>query len=107
MSLRPKAAASESEVGKLHSNVNRIYTNISDKLLTMLDSKDKDEVLVGLSMCSPAMLTSMSGWVKQNDVTCQPEDVETVAKNKELLKDKRKRGAAKLHVLDPTGTNKD
>lgn len=101
MSLRPKTAATEGDVGALHSRITKIYTIVGDRILSKLDSNDVDEIEEGLALCSPAMLTSMSGWVKQNDVTCLPEDVETVAKNKGLLKDKKRRGAAKLKLLDP------
>lgn len=106
-----KTAATEKDVGTLHSIINKLYTNVGRNLLEGLDSEDETVRALATEACSPAMLTSMSNWVKQNSITCQPEEVEQVIQNKELLKQKRRRGSAKASIsyidplLDPTGTN--
>lgn len=94
----PKSAASEHEVGKLHAALNRINLRVSEQLLEMLDSDDPEVRRAGLAACSPALLTSMGNWVRQNSVTCQPDEVEDIAANAELLNRKRKRGQALLEI---------
>jgi hypothetical protein len=100
----PKTAATDADVGRLHRATTKIYLAVSDKIINKLESTDDEEIQEGLALCSPAILTSMSNWVKRNDVTCQPEEMEAVNKNKGLLKDKKRRGVAILRALDPTGT---
>lgn len=94
----PSTAASETEVGRLHAALNRINLRVSEQLLEMLDSDDEEVRRAGLAACSPALLTSMCNWVRQNSVTCQPDEVEDVAANTELLKRKRNRGQALIEV---------
>lgn len=94
----PKSAASEAEVGKLHAAVNQIHLRIANRLLNMFDSEDPEMQVAALAACSPALLTSMGNWVRQNSVTCQPDAVEDVAANMELLQRKRKRGAGLIEV---------
>jgi len=94
----PRTAASEADVGKLHAAINKIHLRVSSKLLDMLDSEDEELQTAALGVCSPALLTAMGNWVRQNSVTCQPDEVEDVAANMELLHNKRKRGRALLEV---------
>lgn len=93
-----RTAASEADVGRLHSAINRINLRISEQLLEMLDSDDEEVRRAGLAACSPALLTSMCNWVRQNSVTCQPDEVEDIAANTALLQSKRKRGQALIEV---------
>lgn len=104
MSNTTRSAASEEAVGRVHAKINRIYEIAGDAILSKLESSDPDEVAEGMAMCSPAMLTSMTGWVKHNSVTALPDSIEKVSKNSVALKEKKRRGAAKLQLLDPTGT---
>lgn len=110
---QPKTAATEKAVGILHSKITGIHTMVSTKILELLESGEEDKIMEGLAYCSPALLTSMGNWVKQNDVTCQPEDVENLAKNRELLKQKRRRGRDLANIsyiddtLSPTGTQEE
>lgn len=97
--MATNTSARESDVGKLHSAVNTMYLKISNRILAMLDSDEEAEQLIAMSAASPAMLTAMQNWVKQNDVSCIPDEIEETAKaTKEILSKREKRGSKLLQL---------
>ena len=97
-----KTSATERDVGRLHKSVNNIYIKLSENIIRMLESGDEEELILAMSTASPAMLTAMQNWVKQNNVSCIPDEVEEVAAaTKEVLAKRKKRGAALLAKVTP------
>lgn len=92
--------ATETDIADLHGKINRLYLSAAETLLESLESDDDETRLMAVNLASPQLLTSMSNWVKQNNVTCQPEEVKAVDEFAEQLKQKRKnakdRGVFKL-----------
>lgn len=81
--------ATESQVAILHGELNNLYKKIAGTLAKALDSDDEEERLMAINLTSPSMLTSMANWVKMNNVTCQPDEVQEVDAFAEKLKNKR------------------
>jgi hypothetical protein len=78
------------DLGKLHGKLTNYYNKRLDTQLT--EQEDED-----LSMpLSPAELTAMNNFLKQNEVTAIAEDSEQLSDLQKKLKDKQKKGAAKL-----------
>jgi hypothetical protein len=78
------------DLGKLHGKLTNYYNKRLDTQLTEQDDED-------LSMpLSPAELTAMNNFLKQNEVTAIAEDSEQLSDLQKKLKDKQKKGAAKL-----------
>lgn len=89
----------ESELGSLHGLLTRYYNM---RLENELNEQDKDELAVGLS---PAELTAMNNFLKQNSITCAIEESEEMTELQQKLADKRKKGQAKLAAVSSiTGT---
>jgi len=81
----------ESQLGIMHGLLTRYYIN---RLETeMNDEEAMDDLMLGLS---PAELTAMNNFLKQNDITCAIEESEELSELSKALENKRKRGKAKL-----------
>jgi hypothetical protein len=87
------------ELGAMHGLLTRYYNKrLEDEL-----EDDDDELAVGLS---PAELTAMNNFLKQNDITCAVEEDEGMSELQEKLAAKRKLGREKLaSVTSITGTD--
>lgn len=83
--------ATEQSVASLHGQLNELYTKIANTLSVALDSEDSDERLMAINLTSPALLTSMTNWIKHNNVTCSPGDTDDFSELHRQLADKRKR----------------
>lgn len=84
------SAGTMDDLGKLHGKLTNYYNKRLDTQLTEQDDED-------LSMpLSPAELTAMNNFLKQNEVTAIAEDSEQLSDLQKKLKDKQKKGAAKL-----------
>lgn len=81
--------ATESEVASLHGQLNDLYKKTAETLATALESDDEETRLMAINLTSPALLTSMANWVKMNNVTCQPEDVQSTQDLADKLRNKR------------------
>lgn len=87
--------ARENDVASLHGKLNNLYTRTAETLLEALESSDEETRLMAINLTSPSMLTSMANWVKQNNVTCQPEEVQEVDDFANKLQNKRREARAK------------
>jgi hypothetical protein len=73
----------------MHGLLTRYY----NKRLESELEDDGDELAIGIS---PAELTAMNNFIKQNGVTCVAEEDTGMSELKERLANKRKQGKAKL-----------
>jgi hypothetical protein len=89
----------ESDLGAMHGLLTKYY---NQRLASELE-EDKDELAIGIS---PAELTAMNNFLKQNSITCAIEESEGMSELQERLANKRKQGKAKLaSVSSITGTD--
>lgn len=82
----------ETELGAMHGLLTRYY---NQRLENELEAED-DELAIGLS---PAELTAMNNFLKQNSITCAVEEDEGMSELQQKLADKRKLGKAKLAAV--------
>lgn len=83
------ARGNATELGAMHGLLTRYYNKrLQDEL-----EEDDDEIALGLS---PAELTAMNNFLKQNDITCAVEEDEGMSELQQRLAEKRKLGKAKL-----------
>ena len=80
---------SETDIGIMHGLLTKYYNK---RLITELE-EDADELAIGIS---PAELTAMNNFIKQNGVTCVAEEDAGMSELKDRLANKRKLGKAKL-----------
>lgn len=78
------------DLGKLHGKLTTYYNK---RLDTQLEEQEDDELSMPLS---PAELTAMNNFLKQNEVTAIAEDNDQLSDLQKKLRDKQKKGAAKL-----------
>lgn len=79
----------EADLGVMHGLLTTYYNKrLSDEL-----NSDADDLAIGLS---PAELTAMNNFLKQNSITCAVEEDEGMSELQQRLADKRKHGKAKL-----------
>lgn len=84
------SAGTMDDLGKLHGKLTNYYNK---RLDTQLAEQDDEDLSMPLS---PAELTAMNNFLKQNEVTAIAEDSEQLSDLQKKLKDKQKKGAAKL-----------
>lgn len=88
----------ESALGEMHGKLTRYYNKRLDSEL----EEDKDELAIGIS---PAELTAMNNFLKQNSITCAIEESEEMTELQAKLAEKRKKGSQKLAAVSSiTGT---
>lgn len=90
----------ESQLSMMHGLLTRYYINrlkaeVEVEVEDSADSEesDLDDLMLGLS---PAELTAMNNFLKQNDITCAIEESDELSELQQQLENKRKRGKEKL-----------
>tara|TARA_R110002020_G_scaffold213507_1_gene420375 strand:+ start:225 stop:515 length:291 start_codon:yes stop_codon:yes gene_type:complete len=83
----------ETQLGRMHGLLTKYYINRLEAEMTEEEQGELDDLMLGLS---PAELTAMNNFLKQNDITCAIEDSEDMSDLAKALDNKRKRGKAKL-----------
>ena len=88
----------ESQLSVMHGLLTRYYINRLKAEVETEDAEDTglDDLMLGLS---PAELTAMNNFLKQNDITCAIEDSTELSDLAKQLEDKRKRGKSKLAAV--------
>lgn len=82
----------ESDLAEMHGKLTRYY----NKRLESELEDDRDELAVGIS---PAELTAMNNFLKQNNITAAAEESEGMSELQRRLSEKRNRGRAKLAAV--------
>ena len=83
----------EKNLGMMHGLLTRYYINRLNAELTEEEESEMDDLMLGLS---PAELTAMNNFLKQNDITCTVEEGNDMSELAKTLENKRKRGKEKL-----------
>ena len=82
---------STDDLGAMHGKLTKYYNKRLDTQL------EEDELDTELSMpISPAELTAMNNFLKQNEITADVEEGDGLSDLQRKLKNKQKQGAAKL-----------
>lgn len=94
-----KGAAKEQQLGGLHAQLARVFSKVLDKYetsLSALDNMPKDELenemveqLMEMGEPSPAMLSAIAKFLKDNEIGLDSEEVETLNATQRRLQDRR------------------
>lgn len=100
-----KGAATESALGKLHSKLATVFIKVleryENKLEELTEDKLADEMLDEFEP-SPAMLSAIAKFLKDNEIGLDSEEVETLNATQRRLqeqREKRKRAGLTLNVV--------
>ena len=63
------------------------------------DSEEELDLFGGVQLLTPAMLTSAANFLKQNDVTAQEEEGDSMSELARKLKEKQQKGRNKLKAV--------
>lgn len=85
-----KNAATEDEVGYLHSALTRLFKAKLDALLELVEGADAE---VAATIISGKDLQAIANWVEKNGITATPSDFEGVNELTEKLKKLKERSA--------------
>ncbi len=86
------------ELGKLHGKLTKYYNQRLDSILldSQKDDEDDDNFVMPLS---PAELTAMNNFLKQNEVTADRETDGELSEVQKKLKEMRENGKSKLRAV--------
>lgn len=86
------------ELGKLHGKLTKYYNQRLDSILLdeQKDDEDDDNFVMPLS---PAELTAMNNFLKQNEVTADRETDGELSEVQKKLKEMRENGKSKLRAV--------
>lgn len=96
-----KNAASEAALGKLHDKIAQVFTKVLERYerrMEVIDTIDvEDELLKELfdegAMPSPAMLSAVTKFLKDNEISFSTEQVDNLtAQQRRLEENRQKRG---------------
>ena len=107
-----KGAATEKQLGKMHSMLAQVFTRCLEKQLKVYEAMDKIpegeieadmlEALSEMTEPNPAMLSAMSKFLKDNEIGLDSEEVETLNATERRLaekREKRKRAGTLLSLV--------
>ena len=83
------------DLGKLHGKLTRYYNN---RLDTILDAPEDDDEDFKMPL-SPAELTAMNNFLKQNEVTADAAESTEISEVKRKLQEMRQAGKDRLRAV--------
>jgi len=83
------------DLGKLHGKLTRYYNN---RLDTILDAPEEDDDDFKMPL-SPAELTAMNNFLKQNEVTADAAESTEISEVKRKLQEMRQAGKDRLRAV--------
>jgi len=83
------------DLGKLHGKLTRYYNN---RLDTILDAPEEDDDDFKMPL-SPAELTAMNNFLKQNEVTADAAENTEISEVKRKLQEMRQAGKDRLRAV--------
>jgi len=83
------------DLGKLHGKLTRYYNN---RLDTILDAPEEDDEDFKMPL-SPAELTAMNNFLKQNEVTADAAESTEISEVKRKLQEMRQAGKDRLRAV--------
>ena len=85
-----KKSATEQELCNLHSLQTQILTSTLQSILEEMSDPDPEVRAIARSMVSPSLLNAVNAFLKNNDITCQPEMLSELTNTERRLKEKLK-----------------
>lgn len=95
-----KNAGTENELAELHKYQTELYLKIVQSILSALDSDDVQTRVIAASAVSPALLNSINTFLKNNDITCQPSELDELTSTEKRLRAKLKRAGKPLPAIE-------
>jgi len=92
-------AATEQDLSELHKLQTDLYLKTIKSILAALDSPDEQIRMLAISAVSPALLNSINTFLKNNDITCQPSELDELTSTEKRLKAKLKRAGKSLPAI--------
>lgn len=86
------------ELGRLHGKLTKYYNQRLDSILLEDEGEDEDDEKFVMPL-SPAELTAMNNFLKQNEVTADRETDGELSEVQRKLKEMREEGKKKLRVV--------
>lgn len=96
-----KGSANESVMGNLHAQVARVFERVLTRYEADLDAADNpspeqvgEDVMaeiIGVSMPSPIMLSAITKFLKDNDISFDSEEIEQLSATQERLEARKSR----------------
>ena len=83
------------DLGKLHGKLTRYYNNRLDTILDAPEEEDEDFKMP----LSPAELTAMNNFLKQNEVTADAAESTEISEVKRKLQEMRQAGKDRLRAV--------
>lgn len=111
-----KGASTEIQLGKLHTMLTGIFTKVLENYMVKLNSVDlssdlESDLFAAVTAAniepSPAMLSAISKFLKDNDVTYDSEELDQLSSLEQQLQEKKNKRPNFDNVTDLplTGTN--
>jgi len=85
-----KKSAPERELNELHALQTKVYTMALQSIIAALSSEDEEMKAIALSAVSPSLLNAINSFLKNNDITCQPEVLTELTSTERRLKERMK-----------------
>ena len=85
-----KKSAPERELNELHALQTKVYTMALQSIIEALSSEDEEMKAIAMSAVNPSLLNAINSFLKNNDITCQPEVLTELTNTERRLKDKLK-----------------
>lgn len=85
-----KKSAPERELNELHALQTKVYTMALQSILDALSSDDEEIKAIALSAVNPSLLKAINAFLKNNEITCQPEVLTELTTTERRLKEKLK-----------------
>ena len=85
-----KKSAPEKELCQLHVLQTKVFTMALENIIEAMSSDDPDIKAIAMSMVNPSLLNAINAFLKNNEITCQPEMLTELTNTERRLKEKLK-----------------
>lgn len=85
-----KKSAPEKELCELHALQTKVFTMALNNIISAMSSEDPEIRAIAMSMVNPSLLNAVNAFLKNNEITCQPEMLTELTNTERRLKEKLK-----------------
>jgi hypothetical protein len=85
-----KKSAPEKELCQLHVLQTKVFTMALENIIDAMSSDDPETKAIAMSMVNPSLLNAINAFLKNNEITCQPEMLTELTNTERRLKEKLK-----------------
>ena len=85
-----KKSAPEQELCQLHVLQTKVFTMALQNILDAMSDDDPENRAIAMSMVNPSLLNAINAFLKNNEITCQPEMLTELTNTERRLKEKLK-----------------